>query len=172
MSTPGGLCRYVIGDVIRFVSVNPPRLVYRGRTRLQLSAFGEHVIEHEVTETLAEVAGVMGLAVANFHVAPRFGGETGTGRRGRHEWLLELAGPRPGLQADQVAALLDAGLRRRNDDYEAKRLGGGLEAPEIRLLPAGSFAGWLQRRGKWGGQNKMPRCRSDREVADALVEGR
>jgi GH3 auxin-responsive promoter len=172
MSTPAGLCRYVIGDVVRFVTVDPPRLVYRGRTRLQLSAFGEHVIEHEVTETLAEVAGVMGLAVANFHVAPRFVGETSAGRRGRHEWLLELNLPRPGLQLDQLATQLDAGLQRRNEDYEAKRRGGGLEGPEIRLLPEGTFAGWLQRRGKWGGQNKMPRCRSDREIAEALVEGR
>jgi hypothetical protein len=172
MSTPAGLCRYVIGDVVRFVTVDPPRLVYRGRTRLQLSAFGEHVIEHEVTETLAEVSAVMGLAVANFHVAPRFVGETSASRRGRHEWLLELNPPRPGLQLDQLATQLDAGLQRRNEDYEAKRRGGGLEGPEIRLLPEGTFAGWLQRRGKWGGQNKMPRCRSDREIAEALVEGR
>ncbi|MEN9811882.1 MAG: hypothetical protein RL479_568 [Verrucomicrobiota bacterium] len=172
LSTPAGLCRYVIGDVVRFVTVDPPRLVYRGRTRLQLSAFGEHVIEHEVTETLAEAAGVLGLDVANFHVAPRFTGEGGAGRRGRHEWLLELAAPRPGLQADQLTSLLDAGLQRRNEDYEAKRKGGGLESPEVRLVPDGTFAGWLQRRGKWGGQNKMPRCRSDREIADALLEGR
>lgn len=172
LSTPAGLCRYVIGDVVRFVTADPPRLVYRGRTRLQLSAFGEHVIEHEVTETLAEAAGVLGLAVANFHVAPRFAGEGGAGRRGRHEWLLELAAPRPGLQADQLNSLLDAGLQRRNEDYEAKRQGGGLESPEVRLVPEGTFAGWLQRRGKWGGQNKMPRCRSDREIADALLEGR
>ena len=40
LTTPGGLCRYAIGDVVRFVSTSPPRLVYAGRTRLQLSAFG------------------------------------------------------------------------------------------------------------------------------------
>ena len=172
LSTPAGLCRYVIGDVVRFVTVDPPRLVYRGRTRLQLSAFGEHVIEHELTETLAEVAGVLGLTVTNFHVAPRFVGEEGSGRRGRHEWLLEVAAPSSGLPLNELTALLDAGLQRRNEDYEAKRVGGGLERPEVRLVPAGTFAGWLQRRGKWGGQNKMPRCRSDREIADALLEGR
>lgn len=172
LSTPAGLCRYVIGDVVRFVTVDPPRLVYRGRTRLQLSAFGEHVIEHEVTETLAEVAGALGLTVTNFHVAPRFVGDDGPGRRGRHEWLLELAAPGGGLLTEQVAVLLDAGLQRRNEDYEAKRLGGGLELPEVRVVPVGTFAGWLQRRGKWGGQNKMPRCRSDREIADALLEAR
>ena len=172
MSTPGGLCRYVIGDVIRFVTVDPPRLVYRGRTRLQLSAFGEHVIEHELTETLAEAGGRMNLAVANFHVAPQFAADAATGRRGRHEWIIELTAPQSGLPPDQLGALLDAGLQRRNEDYEAKRRGGGLAAPEVRVVAPGTFAGWLQRRGKWGGQNKMPRCRSDREIADALLEGR
>lgn len=172
LSTPAGLCRYVIGDVVRFVTVDPPRLVYRGRTRLQLSAFGEHVIEYEVTETLAEAAELLGLDVANFHVSPRFSDEGGTGRRGRHEWVIELASPRPGLQQDQITALLDIGLQRRNEDYEAKRRGGGMEPPELRLVPEGTFAGWLKRRGKWGGQNKMPRCRSDREIADGLLEGR
>jgi hypothetical protein len=76
------------------------------------------------------------------------------------------------LPPDQLGALLDAGLQRRNEDYEAKRRGGGLAAPEVRVVAPGTFAGWLQRRGKWGGQNKMPRCRSDREIADALLEGR
>jgi hypothetical protein len=41
LTTPAGLGRYVIGDVVRFTSTEPPRLVYVGRTQLQLSAFGE-----------------------------------------------------------------------------------------------------------------------------------
>ena len=55
MTTPAGLTRYVIGDIVRFVSLEPPRLVYAGRTSLQLSAFGEHVIEKELTDALTEV---------------------------------------------------------------------------------------------------------------------
>jgi len=27
LTTPAGLCRYVIGDVVRFTSVEPPRLI-------------------------------------------------------------------------------------------------------------------------------------------------
>jgi hypothetical protein len=45
-----------------------------------------------------------------------------------------------------------------NDDYAAHRAGDfGLRPPEIRLLPAGSFERWMQRRGKLGSQNKVPR---------------
>ena len=33
----------------------------------------------------------------------------------------------------------------------------------------GVFEHWLTHRGKWGGQNKLPRCRADREIADELA---
>ncbi len=65
-----------------------------------------------------------------------------------------------------LARELDAELCRLNDDYEAKRQGGGLEPPSVRLVAADFFAQWLRQKGKWGGQNKLPRCRSDRALAD------
>jgi hypothetical protein len=170
LTTPGGLCRYVIGDVVRFVSTQPPRLVYVGRTKLQLSAFGEHVIEKEVTDALARVCTQRGLAVANFHVAPLFVDTQAGVRRGRHEWWIEPRYVSTGWAAGSLAWELDAELKRLNDDYEAKRGGGGLDAPVVRLVAAGTFERWLRAKGKWGGQNKMPRCRSDREIADALAE--
>ncbi len=170
MTTPAGLCRYVIGDVVRFVSTEPPRLIYVGRTKLQLSAFGEHVIELEVTDAVTEAAARHGQSVVNFHVAPRFPDPAANEPRGRHEWWIEF---RPSLREmpkpETVAADLDRVLQRLNDDYEAKRKGGGLETPLVHLVAAGTFERWLKERGKWGGQNKMPRCRSDREIADELV---
>ena len=170
LTTPGGLCRYVIGDVVRFVSTLPPRLVYVGRTRLQLSAFGEHVIEKELTDTLAAVCAASGRTVANFHVAPRFPSSVDGAERGRHEWWVELK-PTEGraLNALALAAELDADLQRRNEDYEAKRKGGGLDSPLVQLTAPGTFELWMRRRGKWGGQSKMPRCRSDRAIADELA---
>ncbi len=167
LTTPGGLCRYVIGDVVRFVSTEPPRLVYAGRTRLQLSAFGEHVIEKEVTDSLARAASLFGVAVVNFHVAPRFA--SGPGERGRHEWWLEIRATGGEVSPAALGAALDAGLQAINEDYEAKRRGGGLEEPVVRLVPSGTFELWLRARGRWGGQNKMPRCRSDRAIADELA---
>jgi hypothetical protein len=165
LTTPGGLARYLIGDVVRFRSSNPPRLFYVGRTRLQLSAFGEHVIEQEVTDALVEVGRRRGWKLSNFHVAPVF---PTAESRGRHEWWIELksGGPAP---ESAVAAELDAEVRRRNEDYEAKRSGGGLDAPVVRLAEPGTFERWQRASGRWGGQSKMPRCRSDRRVADELA---
>lgn len=169
MTTPGGLARYIIGDIVRFVSTEPPRLIYVGRTKLQLSAFGEHVIEKEVTDALLAVCQRHGNTIANFHVAPIFADSRTGQKRGCHEWWIELhAGFTPA--PTQLALELDVELQRLNDDYEAKRRGGGLEPPVVHLVPRGTFEQWQRRQGKWGGQHKMPRCRSDREIADALAQ--
>jgi hypothetical protein len=171
LTTPGGLCRYVIGDIVRFTSTQPPRLHYVGRTRLQLSAFGEHVIEKELTDALIAVCQRQGWTIVNFHVAPIFANPMLGVNRGRHEWWIEL---KPGTIATPIGppmgAALDAELQRLNDDYEAKRKGGGLDPPVVRLVMPGLFEHWMRHQGKWGGQNKMPRCRSDRQVADQLAK--
>ncbi len=171
MTTPAGLTRYIIGDVVRFVSTQPPRLVYAGRTRLQLSAFGEHVIEKELTDALTAVCTRHRWQVVNFHVSPVFVNSLTGQKHGHHEWWLEL---RPGTDDTPTGPLLatelDAELQRLNDDYEAKRKGGGLTEPTVRLVMPGVFEQWQRASGKWGGQNKMPRCRSDRQIADELAK--
>jgi hypothetical protein len=171
LSTPAGLTRYVIGDVVRFLSTDIPRLVYVGRTALQLSAFGEHVIEKELTDALLAVCQRHGWTITNFHVAPLFADSSSGQRRGRHEWWIEL---KPYTQETPtgpvLAAELDVELKRLNDDYEAKRNGGGLEAPHVKLVMPGIFEHWLRSKDKWGGQNKMPRCRSDRRIAEELAQ--
>jgi hypothetical protein len=167
LTTPGGLARYVIGDVVRFISTTPPRLVYVGRTALQLSAFGEHVIEKEVTDSLVNTCNHFNLNVGNFHVAPLFADPDKGRPRGCHEWWIELAsGHVSDLKA--FASQLDSTLQSKNEDYEAKRAAGGLADPVVHIINSGTFESWLKARGKWGGQNKMPRCRSDREIADAI----
>jgi len=171
LSTPAGLTRYVIGDVVRFISTDIPRLVYVGRTALQLSAFGEHVIEKELTDALVAVCQHHGWTIVNFHVAPLFSDSLAGNRRGRHEWWIELKPFTAATPTGPVlAAELDFELKRLNDDYEAKRNGGGLDAPDVKLVMPGVFEHWLRIKEKWGGQNKMPRCRSDRVIANELAQ--
>jgi hypothetical protein len=171
LTTPAGLCRYVLGDVVRFISTEPPRLIYVGRTRLQLSAFGEHVIEKELTDALLAVCKRHGWTIINFHVAPIFANAAAGRKRGQHEWWVELKVPTIETPTGPVMAPeLDLELQRLNDDYEAKRKGSGLEPPVVRLVMPGVFEQWMRGAGKWGGQSKMPRCRSDRNIADQLAE--
>ncbi|HUR57412.1 MAG TPA: GH3 auxin-responsive promoter family protein [Opitutaceae bacterium] len=171
LTTPAGLVRHVVGDVVRFTSTEPPRMVYVGRTRLRLNAFGESVIERELTDALVAVCQRRGWTIVNFHVAPLFANSMTSQQRGRHEWWIEL---KPGTVATptgpQMAIELDAELMRQNPDYTQKRKTGGIDAPFVRLVMPGVFEHWLQYHGRWGGEHKMPRCRSDRSVADELAQ--
>jgi hypothetical protein len=151
VSTCAGMWAHVIGDTIRFELRNPPLLTFTGRTRQTLSAFGEHLIGEELEAAIARAAAVAGATVREWHVGPVFEGVPGY-----HQYVVEFL--------DQPADLvrfrdrLDAALAERNADYQAHRARGvGLPPPAVVLACPGAFEGWMRRRGKLGGQNKVPR---------------
>lgn len=172
LTTPGGLARYVLGDIVRFTSIRPPRLIYVGRTALRCDAFAERVNERELTEALTVVCQRRDWLIVNFHVAPRFSDRSLTGQpRGHHEWWVEL---KPGTVATPTGPLmageLEIELQRTNETYAARRKAGVMDPPVVRLVMPGVFEHWLRFRRQWGGQHKVPRCRSDRLIADELAQ--
>jgi GH3 auxin-responsive promoter len=170
LTTPGGLCRYVTGDIVRFLSVNPPRLQFEGRTQLRLNSFGENVTERELFETLLVVCQQNGWQPVSFHVAP-YHHRAAAGRTiSSHEWWLEFrTHTMKTPTANVIAPGLDAELGRRNRDYAAKRANHTLEPPVIRLVVPGLFEQWTQSQNKISSLSKMPSCRSDRLIADQLA---
>lgn len=169
VTTPGGFVRFLLGDIVQFTSLRPPRLVYVGRTALRLDSFGEKVDEKDITDAFTAVCRRNGWTIVNFHVAPLFNAPLSRTRRGRHEWWVELlAGTQLTPTGPVIAPELDAELLRTSPGYAAKRRDGTLEAPFVRLVMPGVFEHWMRYHGKWGGNNKMPRCRDDRSIADEL----
>ncbi len=169
VTTPAGLCRYLPGDIVRFVSVDPPRLVFVGRTKLQLNAFGERVTERELLDSLAAVCQKNGWQAVNFHVAP-YRHRVAAGQTiSCHEWWLELRTHTIKTPtANVLGPELDVELARRNSDYAAKRANRSLDFPSIRLVMPGVFEQWAQSQTKTASSSKMPSCRSDRLIADQL----
>lgn len=157
VTTCAGLWSYVVGDTVRFVETRPPRLIVTGRTSYMLSAFGEHVIDLEVEQAVADAATAIGAAVTDFSVGALFPAQAG--ELGGHLYVVEFATGVPEAAAlDRFAGVLDTSLQAANDDYRAHRSGGfGLRAPSLLAMPPGGFATWMKQRGKLGGQNKVPR---------------
>ncbi|MBI2516177.1 MAG: GH3 auxin-responsive promoter family protein [Opitutae bacterium] len=169
VTTPAGLCRYSTGDIVRFLSLDPPRLQFCGRTRLQLSMFGEHVGERELTESLLEVCGRNGWTAVNFHVAPLVS-RAGPLPRGGHEWWIELrSGTIKTPTGPLLAPEIDAALAQRNPDYAARRQSGGIEPPVVRLLMPGVLEQWARTFTPHAGTSRLTRCRPDRLIADQLM---
>lgn len=171
LSTNAGLFAYVLGDLVRVVSREPLRLVVTGRTAHFLSAFGEHVSGGELDRAVAAAAAATGLAVAEYTVAviPPDASDA----RGGHLFVVETATPPTPETEAAFAAAVDRHLAAGNADYAAHRGGdAGMRPPTLRLLPEGRFAAWMRRRGKLGGQNKIPRVIGDAAMLADLLDDR
>lgn len=170
LTTPGGLVRYVLGDVVRFSSVAPPRLSFAGRADAMLNGFDERLLERELNDVLLAVCQRHRWSIVNFHVAPLFAAGLTGQARGRHEWWVEL---RPGTvetpTGPQMAVELDSELQRVSSAYASRRHAGRIEAPVVRLVMPGVFRHWMRQRGRWAGDAKVVRCRSDRLLASELA---
>ncbi len=175
LSTNAGLWSYVLGDTVRLLGRDPPRLAVTGRLGWSLSLAGEHLIGEELDAGVAEAAAGLGGRVADY-AAAALAPDAGDARGG-HLFIVELdgaggagGGGAGGGGADGFAAALDVALARANADYAAHRAGGfGLRAPRVVLVPPGTFAAWMDARGRLGGQNKVPRVITDATLLDALL---
>ena len=165
LSNNAGLWAYDIGDTVRFVSLDPPRIVVTGRIKHFTSAFGEHVIAEEVEGAMQEVVAAHGGVVREFHVAPQV--TPPAGDLPFHEWLVEFDAQPADLAA--FSAALDAALQRRNPYYRDLITGSVLQPARLTPLPAGAFHEAMRRKGKLGGQNKIPRLANDRAMAELLT---
>ena len=164
LSTNAGLWAYEIGDTIRFVSLNPYRILVTGRVKHFLSAFGEHVIAEEVEAAMAEALSTCGGELSEFTVAPLVAPQ---GEASRHEWLAEFS--RMPASPHHFAHALDRGLQKRNIYYRDLREGNLLALPLLQFLDSGSFHRFMKEEGRLGGQNKLPRLTNDRKIAGRLL---
>ncbi len=150
-----GVWSYLVGDTVAFESRNPPLIRFTGRTKFFLSAFGEHLIQEEVDKAVAHAAAACGVDAVDHHVGPVFSDDPT--RPGHHLYLVEFHGPPP-ADLRRFEDVLDAELNRLNEDYAAHRLGDlTMLRPVVRAVRPGGFGEWMKSRGKFGGQNKVPR---------------
>lgn len=151
VSTCAGLWSHLIGDTVRFESVDPPLLTFTGRTKYTLSAFGEHLISEEIEGAITIASEATGAAVREWHVGPIF-----QGALGHHLYIVEFLKEPDDL--DGFRRALDADLSRRNADYLAHRAEDVvLPIPALVVAKPGGFDAWMRSRGKLGGQHKVPR---------------
>ena len=117
-------------------------------------------------KAISRVCRQTGAKVKEYTAAPLFMLDKA---KGRHQWMIEFEKMPPSL--DDFASLLDKTLQQLNSDYEAKRYKEiSLQPLEIRVAREGTFYEWLRRKGKLGGQHKIPRLSNDRTFIEELVK--
>ena len=165
LSNNAGLWAYSIGDTVKFVSLNPYRILVTGRIKHFTSAFGEHVIGEEVDRAMTHALTQLNFSVNEFHVAPQVQPTEGLPY---HEWIIEFNGEVPELIALQE--LLDNKMQEQNVYYKDLIVGSVLQKLKITPVKNGAFNAYMKSEGKLGGQNKIPRLANDRKLADALLQ--
>mgnify|MGYP006144199085 FL=1 len=164
ITTNSGLWRYLIGDTVRFTSLNPYRIRVSGRTKHHINVFGEELMVENTDQAIAKACQLTQTEVVDYTVAPIFmdGKE-----KGAHEWMIEFKQNPSDLA--QFQKILDDTLQSLNSDYEAKRYNNMTLNPlVINLARPNLFYDWLKERDKLGGQHKIPRLSNQREYLEQL----
>ena len=165
ITTNSGLWRYLIGDTIRFTSLNPYRIRVTGRTKHHINVFGEELMVENTDMAIAKTCIATQTEVKDYTVAPIFmdGKE-----KGAHEWIIEFK-----KQPEDIAKfsqLLDENIQSLNSDYEAKRYNNMTLNPlKVNIARENLFYDWLKEQDKLGGQHKVPRLSNSRDYLENLL---
>ena len=148
ISTNAGAWRYLIGDVIKFVSKESSEIVIVGRTKHFLNLCGEHLSVENMNQAIQMTAQEMNVNIKEFSVV----GER-CDTLFAHRWYI---GTDDQVDVTVLKSILDAHLNELNDDYRVERKA-ALKEIYVELLPSNVFYDWLKSQGKQGGQHKFPR---------------
>jgi hypothetical protein len=166
ISTNAGLWRYMIGDTVKFTCLEPFRIRISGRTKHFINAFGEELIIENAELAIKKAGDETNAVIGDYTAGPRY---IDSDTKGGHEWIIEF-NELPN-DKDLFVEILDNSLKEVNSDYEAKRYKSmALEAPIIHFVQPGTFYKWMKKRGKLGGQHKVPRLSNNREYIDDIIE--
>lgn len=165
ITTTGGLWRYMIGDTVEFTSVNPYKIKITGRTKQFINAFGEELIVDNAEHGVIAACRATGAIIKDYTAAPIFMQDRA---KGSHQWVVEFE--REPTSIEMFTTTLDSAIQSVNSDYEAKRYHcTTLEPPTVTVVARGTFYQWMAKRGKTGGQNKVPRLSGDRKIIEELL---
>ena len=134
LTTPGGLVRYHISDLVQVVGrLGPtPLIEFLNKGEHVSNLTGEKITEFQVTSAINAALDRLDLPVRNYCLAP-------TWDRVPYYSLLVEDCDVPAQRAPHLAAAVDKALRERNIEYESKRASGRLRGIRVKTIPAGSW---------------------------------
>jgi hypothetical protein len=165
ITTNAGLWRYLVGDTVRFTSLNPYRIRVTGRTKHHINVFGEELMVENTDQAIARACEITKSEIVDYTVAPIFMKDR---EKGAHEWIIEFK--KNPENAAYFQKVLDEALQSLNSDYEAKRYNNMTLNPLVlNVARTNLFYDWLKEQDKLGGQHKIPRLSNQRDYLEQLI---
>jgi hypothetical protein len=157
LSSCAGAWRYIIGDVIKFTSLEESEIVITGRTKHFLSLCGEHLSVDNMNKAIELVSNDFNITIPEFVVA-------GIPYESlfAHHWFV---GTDDKVDNKQLKEKIDEHLKALNDDYAVER-SAALKDIFVDVIPIKTFYAWMESKGKVGGQNKFPRVMKNAQLED------
>jgi hypothetical protein len=149
LSTCAGAWRYLIGDVIKFTSVDNAQILITGRTKHFLSLCGEHLSVDNMNKALSLATAEMNLKINEYCVC-------GIEHQSlfAHKWYVATEEK---IDTTLLRQKIDMHLKILNDDYRVERIS-ALKDIFVEAIPSQLFIDFLLRtKGKISAQTKFPR---------------
>jgi len=161
-----GLRRYVLGDTVRFTTVNPRRIKVSGRTKYYIDVVGECVTSDYTDRALLEACKKTDTIATDYMLAPIT--YSGGSIRWAYERVIEFT--KAPKDNNEFAKVLDKELCNINsyyfdERYDTKVLG----EPTVHCAKQGTFYEWMKIKNKLGGQHKVPKVSNDRKNIDEIL---
>lgn len=157
LSTCAGAWRYMIGDVIKFVSKEDSEIIITGRTKHFLSLCGEHLSVDNMNKAIELVSNEFNIVIPEFTVAGIHHNSLFA-----HHWYV---GTDDSIDCEKLKVRLDHHLKILNDDYAVER-SAALKEVFVDVLPVSKFYQWMEVKGKIGGQHKFPRVLKNSQLTE------
>lgn len=159
VSTVSGLSCYRLGDIVRFVSLDPLRIEFAGRLAGCLSTTQELTTHVEVQDAVQAALGEYPLTTREYTCAADVGiGDTG---KAQYNLFVEFEG-NPHVDESGFAAAFDRALCRLNRVYREHRENeAAILPPKVTVMPEGTVEKFMRAAGIKSAQAKFPRILSD-----------
>lgn len=151
LSSCAGAWRYMIGDTVKFTSIEKSEIIITGRIKHYLNLCGEHLSQDNMNRAIQLLEEQINISVPEFTVA-------GIKHESMfaHKWYLGVSGDWKAVDQQLVKQQIDQNLKDLNDDYRVERIA-AIRDVKVELLPLDLFYKYMKTLGKEGGQHKFPR---------------
>jgi hypothetical protein len=148
ITTMGGAWRYLIGDTVKFIDKETAQIIITGRTKHFLSLVGEHLSVDNMNKAIDIVSTQFNISIPEYTV-------TGVpfGSFFAHKWYVACNDT---IDTAVLADAIDKALCSLNDDYAIER-NSALKDISVQVLKEEVIRGFMESKGKLGGQHKFPR---------------
>lgn len=159
VSTVAGTWRFMIGDLVRFTSLEHYEIKISGRTKHFLNVVGSQLSENKMNEALAKIEENFGFVVDEFTISAVQDEQ----QEYYHEWILGMENP----QGDEteLAEFIDKVLKENTKNYEVARRK-ALKGVRVFVVDKNRFYDWHEKDRKKGGQIKTKKVMKQEDFLD------